>query len=122
MVRTISQHLKKRLTGPGGTAVGLFLPKSLSGSLFDACGSSKLWPALKRPDACALVKNRRILISVLWLVFGSLLRIFRNRRDLIFENFVLRQQLTVLKRRHPRPVLRQDSSRPLESARYRSAA
>ena len=35
----------------------------------------------------------------------SLLRLFRNRRDLIFENFVLRQQLTVLKRRRPRPTL-----------------
>ena len=30
---------------------------------------------------------------------------FRNRRDLIFENFVLRQQLTVLKRRRSRPAL-----------------
>jgi len=33
-----------------------------------------------------------IMLSVLWLALGSLLRIFRNRRDLIFENFVLRQQ------------------------------
>ena len=38
-------------------------------------------------------------------MFGSLLRPFRNRRDLIFENLVLRQQLTVLKRRRPRPAL-----------------
>ena len=45
------------------------------------------------------------MLSVLWLAFGSLLRIFRNRRDLIFENFVLRQQLVVLKRRRPRPAL-----------------
>ena len=45
------------------------------------------------------------MLSVLWLALGSLLRIFRNRRDLIFENFVLRQQLTVLKRRRPRPAL-----------------
>src|SRR6516162_6585689 len=45
------------------------------------------------------------MFSVLWLAFGSLLRLFRNRRDLIFENFVLRQQLTVLKRRRPRPAL-----------------
>jgi hypothetical protein len=45
------------------------------------------------------------MLSVLWLAFGSLLRIFRNRRDLIFENFVLRQQLAVLKRRRPRPAL-----------------
>ena len=45
------------------------------------------------------------MLSVLWLAFGSLLRLFRNRRDLLFENFVLRQQLTVLKRRRPRPAL-----------------
>ena len=45
------------------------------------------------------------MLSVLWLALGSLLRIFRNRQDLIFENFVLRQQLTVLKRRRPRPAL-----------------
>jgi hypothetical protein len=45
------------------------------------------------------------MLSVLWLAFGSLLRIFRNRRDLIFENFVLRQQLAVLKRRRFRPAL-----------------
>jgi hypothetical protein len=46
-----------------------------------------------------------IMLSVLWLALGLLLRIFRNRQDLIFENFVLRQQLTVLKRRRPRPAL-----------------
>jgi hypothetical protein len=45
------------------------------------------------------------MLSVLWLALGSLLRIFRNRQDLIFENFVLRQQLTVLKRRRLRPAL-----------------
>jgi len=45
------------------------------------------------------------MLSVLWLALGSLLRIFLNRQDLIFENFVLRQQLTVLKRRRPRPAL-----------------
>ena len=45
------------------------------------------------------------MLGVLWLGFGSLLRIFRNRRDLIFQNFVLRPQLTVLKRRRPRPAL-----------------
>ena len=45
------------------------------------------------------------MLSVLWLALGSLLRIFHNRQDLIFENFVLRQQLTVLKRRRPRPPL-----------------
>jgi hypothetical protein len=45
------------------------------------------------------------MLSVLWLAPGSLLRLFRNGRDLIFENVVLRQQLTVLKRRRPRPAL-----------------
>jgi hypothetical protein len=45
------------------------------------------------------------MLSVLWLAFGSLLRIFRNRRDLIFENFVLQQQLAVLKRRRTGPAL-----------------
>jgi hypothetical protein len=39
-----------------------------------------------------------MMLSVLWQAFGLLLRIFRNRRDLIFENLVLRQQLTLLKR------------------------
>jgi hypothetical protein len=34
------------------------------------------------------------MLGVLWLAFGALLRMFRNRRDLIFENFVLRPQLT----------------------------
>ena len=47
-----------------------------------------------------------IRLSVLWLAFGSLLRLFRNRRSLIFESFVLRQQLAVLKRRRPRPALK----------------
>jgi hypothetical protein len=42
-------------------------------------------------------------LSLLW--FGALIRLFRSRRDLVFENFVLRQQLAVLKRRHPRPKL-----------------
>ena len=45
------------------------------------------------------------MLGVLWLAFGALLRMFRNRRDLIFENFVLRPQLTALKRRRPRPAL-----------------
>jgi putative transposase len=40
---------------------------------------------------------------LLWL--GALFRLFRGRRDLVFENFVLRQQLAVLKRRRPRPSL-----------------
>jgi putative transposase len=45
------------------------------------------------------------MFNVLLLWFGALGRLFRSRRDLVFENFVLRQQLAVLKRRYPRPSL-----------------
>ena len=34
------------------------------------------------------------MLSVLWLAIGSLLRMFHNRRDPFFENFVLRQQFS----------------------------
>src|SRR5258708_40066498 len=39
----------------------------------------------------------------LWV--GALIRLFRSRRNLVLENLTLRQQLAVLKRRHPRPRL-----------------
>jgi putative transposase len=45
------------------------------------------------------------MLSMLSLWFGALVRLFSSRRDLVFENFVLRQQLVVLKRQHPRPGL-----------------
>src|ERR1700739_3927389 len=37
------------------------------------------------------------------LLFGSILRAFRSRSSLLLENLVLRQQIAVLKRKHPRP-------------------
>jgi putative transposase len=40
----------------------------------------------------------------LW--FGLLARSLRSRRRLLIENLALRQQLTVLKRKHPKPRLR----------------
>jgi putative transposase len=40
------------------------------------------------------------------LVLGSIFRIFRSRSSLLLENLVLRQQLTVFQRRHPRPGIR----------------
>lgn len=43
------------------------------------------------------------MLNLLLLWFGAFSRLFRSRRDLVFENFVLRQQLAVLKRRRPRP-------------------
>ncbi len=39
------------------------------------------------------------------LCLGMLVRLFRERRSLLFENLALRQQLVALKRRHPRPCL-----------------
>ena len=39
------------------------------------------------------------------LCFGALVQLLRRRGNLVFENFVLRQQLVVLKRRRPRPAL-----------------
>lgn len=45
------------------------------------------------------------MFSAFSLLFGSFLRVFRSRRNLLLENLVLRQQLAVLKRKHPRPRL-----------------
>src|SRR4030088_2921771 len=39
------------------------------------------------------------------LSLGTLVRLLRARRSLLLENLALRQQLAVLKRRHPRPRL-----------------
>ena len=39
------------------------------------------------------------------LLFGNILRAFRSRSSLLLENLVLRQQLAVLKRKHPRPQI-----------------
>jgi hypothetical protein len=39
------------------------------------------------------------------LMFGTILRLFHARRDLLLENLVLRQQLATLKGRRPRPRL-----------------
>jgi hypothetical protein len=41
----------------------------------------------------------------LWFVGGALTRIFRSRQNLLLENLALRQQITVLKHRHPRSKL-----------------
>jgi putative transposase len=45
------------------------------------------------------------MFSLFLLWFGALFRFFRSHRDLAFENFVLRRQLAVLKRRRRRPTL-----------------
>ena len=45
------------------------------------------------------------MLSLLLLWLGALIRLFRSRGSLVLENLTLRQQLAVLKRRHPRPSL-----------------
>ena len=45
------------------------------------------------------------MLSLLSLWFGALICLFRHRESVVLENLVLRQQLAVLKRRHPRPHL-----------------
>src|SRR6202022_765958 len=37
--------------------------------------------------------------------FDAVVRVFRSRQSLLLENLARRQQLTLLKRRHPRPKL-----------------
>jgi len=45
------------------------------------------------------------MLSLLLFWIGALIRLFRSRGNLVLENLMLRQQLAVLKRRHPRPSL-----------------
>jgi transposase InsO family protein len=46
------------------------------------------------------------MFRLLRLFLRSFPRLFRSRRDLVLENLLLRQQLIVLKARHPKPRLR----------------
>ena len=43
------------------------------------------------------------MFRVIVLALGTLVRLLRVRRSLLLENLALRQQLGVLKRRHPKP-------------------
>jgi hypothetical protein len=45
------------------------------------------------------------MVRFVGLCFGMLVRLFRRRQSLLLENLALRQQLVMLKRRHPRPSL-----------------
>src|SRR5215470_4160822 len=45
------------------------------------------------------------MLHAIRLLLASLFCFFRTRRSLLLENLALRQQLAVLKRRHPRPRL-----------------
>jgi len=72
-----------------------------------ACASPKFYPALKS-TACthssAAVSAMTVLMFRhvgLWL--GLFTRCLQSHRRLLLENLALRQQLAVLKRKHPRP-------------------
>jgi putative transposase len=43
------------------------------------------------------------MFSIIAVLTGTMLRVFRTRPNLLLENLTLRQQLTVLKRKRPRP-------------------
>ena len=45
------------------------------------------------------------MLQFFFLCLGTLVRFFQGHRSLLLENLALRQQLAVLKRRHPRPRL-----------------
>ena len=45
------------------------------------------------------------MVNVFRLLAGMILGLFRTRHELLLENLVLRQQLMVMKRKHPRPRL-----------------
>jgi hypothetical protein len=44
-----------------------------------------------------------LMLRLINLFFGALLRMLYSRRDLFLENLALRQQLALLRSRHPRP-------------------
>ena len=45
------------------------------------------------------------MVRFVRLCFGMLVRLFFRQQNLLLENLALRQQLVMLKRRHPRPRL-----------------
>jgi hypothetical protein len=50
-------------------------------------------------------RYQRPMLPLIRVLFASIRRVFRTRRSLVLENLVLRQQLTVLVRKHSRPQL-----------------
>jgi hypothetical protein len=46
------------------------------------------------------------MFDLFYVWFGLAIRLFRNRQNLLLENRALRQQLVVLKGKHPKPTLR----------------
>ena len=72
-----------------------------------ACASPKFSPALKS-TACTLSSVAASAMTVSYvpprrIMVGLFTRCFQSHRSLLLENLVLRQQLAVLKCKHPRP-------------------
>jgi hypothetical protein len=61
--------------------------------------------SLRSPGFANSLIQLHVMFQLILPCFGSLFRLFRKRASLLIENLVLRQQLAVLKRRHPRPSL-----------------
>jgi putative transposase len=49
------------------------------------------------------LRYEAFMFAIIAVLTDALLRVFRTRWNLLLENLVLRQQLAVLKRKHPRP-------------------
>jgi putative transposase len=60
---------------------------------------------IRRCDSLTICDTQPCMLLIGRLLFGSILRAFRSRSSLLLENLVLRQQLAVLKRKHPRPQI-----------------
>jgi len=87
----------------------LCLAISPSALLFNELRSYAGYPKRPRTSPVALRPDRRHrawMLNHALAVTRALLAIFANRADLILENLALRQQLAVLRRKHPRPRLR----------------
>jgi hypothetical protein len=73
------------------------------------CPSSQLRPPLNsttsEADQNPFCYNLAAMLDLFRLWCGAMIRTFRSRRSLMPENLALRQQLTILKRKHPRPKL-----------------
>jgi hypothetical protein len=59
----------------------------------------------QRTDKKPICYNFAAMFDFFRLWCGAILRTFRGRRSLMLENLALRQQVVILKRKHPKPKL-----------------
>ena len=74
------------------------------------CPSPQFCPAEESTTSRSSLASQPATVAAMFDLFrlwcGAVIRIFRAHRSLMLENLALRQQLAVLKRKHPRPRLR----------------